>query len=114
MVRCPTRKALLILLNRDWVVGVLLAVLVVDNLGICLRHLVVAELDLLLRAVAVDRQAWAEVVVDLPLEDLLLLDHLLHTSEAALLLLVVVAPVAAVVRAYHFHTIIVVLPNCSL
>ena len=106
----------LILLSRDWVVGVPLAEPVVDNLGTCLQahHLVVAELDLLLQAVVVDRQAWAEVVVDLPLEDLLLLDHLLHTSEAALLLLVVVAPVAAVVRAYHFHTIIVGLPNCSL
>ena len=105
----------LILLNRDWVVGVPLAEPAVDNLGICLRHLVVAELDLLLlQVVAVGRQAWAEVVVDLPLEDLLLLDHPLHTSEAALLLLVVVAPVAAVARAYHFRTIIVVLPNCSL
>ena len=84
---------------------------VVDNLGIYLQahHLVVAELDLLLQAVVVDRQAWAEVVMDLPLEDLLL-----HTSEDALHLLVVVVPVAAVVQAYHFHTIIVDLPSCSL
>ena len=106
----------LTLLNLDWVVGVPLAEPVVDNLGTYLQahHLVVAALDLLLQVVVVDRQAWAEVVVDLPLEDLLLLDHPLHTSEAALLLLVVVAPVAAVARAYHFHTITVDLLNCSL
>ena len=105
-----------ILLNRDWVVGVPLAEPVVDNLGTYLQahHLVVAALDLLLQVVVVDRQAWAEVVVDLPLEDLLLLDHLLHTSEAALHLLVVVVPVAAVVRVYHSHTIIADLLNCSL
>ena len=105
----------LILLNLDWVVGVPLAEPVVDNLGICLRHLVVAELGLLLlQVVAVGHQAWAEVVVDLPLEGLLLLDHLLHISEDALHLLVVVAPVAVVVRDYHFHTIIVDLLSCSL